>query len=209
MTFPVSTVVTVPYCGSCGREPFGEWSETDLAADLICDSCGADLLAYGWTAGILTPTGVVLSEDDPGFGDVSVTFVANVGADTTDIQYRFDGGLWTFDDDVTSVYVISGAASGALVETQLRSVESGVAGPWGEVSSVTVATNATGATAGIAGTWTGGGLRPSADVAEMNTLAIVADPLTLWTVGQSVVTLDTNDAYWDGVDTWLVGTAPA
>jgi hypothetical protein len=43
----------------------------------------------------------------------------------------------------------------------------------------------------------------------MNSQAVVADPLTLWTVGQSVVTLDVNDAYWDGIDTWLVGTAPA
>lgn len=208
MTFPITEVNTVPWCGSCGREPFGPPQHTELNQDLVCDGCGQDLLAYGWTAGLLQPTGVVLSEDDPGFGDVSVTFVANVSADTTDIQYRFNGGLWTLDDDVTSVYVISGAPAGAKVDVQLRSVHLGVEGSWGTINSVVVATYATGATAGIPGTWTGGGLRPADDLAQMTTLGIVADPLTLWTVGQTIVTADTNDNHWDSA-AWAAGAAPA
>jgi hypothetical protein len=208
MTFPYSTIVKVPWCGGCGREIFGPYAHEDIAADLICDGCGQDLLAYGWTAGMLTPTVVSLSEDDPAFGSISVTFTANVAGDSTDVQYRIDGGLWVLDETVTSVYVITGVPAGALVEVQLRSVDGGVAGPWGPILGVTVATYATGATAGIAGTWTGGGLRPADDLAHMTTLGIVADPLTLWTVGQSVVTADTNDAHWDSA-AWVLGTAPA
>jgi hypothetical protein len=207
MTFPVAGVVTVPYCGSCGRETFGPDQNEDLADDLVCDSCGADLLAFGWTAGMLAPTGVVLSEDDPLFGDVSVTFVANVGGDSTDIQYRINGGLWILDETVTSVYEINDVPVDGFVETQLRSVDGGVAGPWGDTSSVTVASQATGADAGIPGAFTPTGDRPAADLAEMTSLGIIADPLTLWTVGQSVVTLDTNDVHWDSA-AWAAGAAP-
>jgi hypothetical protein len=159
---------------------------------------------------MLAPTELALVENEPTvWGQVVVAFTANVGADTTDMQYRIDGGLWVLETGVTSLDTIDDVPAGSTVEVQLRSVDGGVAGPWGPPESITVATYATGATAGIAGVWTGGGERPSDDVAQMNTLVIVADPLTLWTVGQSVVTTDTNDAYWDGVDTWLVGTAPA
>jgi hypothetical protein len=209
MTFPVSTVVTVPYCGSCGREPFGEWSNTDLAADLICDSCGADLLAYGWTAGLIPPTAVAITTDDPGVGDFQVTFVENAGADTNTVQYRLDGGAWVTDALATSPHDVLGPfAAETFVEVQVKSIEGGVSGPWTEIVSATFAALATGATAGIPGAWTPSGDRPAADLAAMTSQAVIADPLTTWTVGQSVVTLDANDAHWDG-DDWIISTAPA
>jgi hypothetical protein len=210
MTFPIAGVVKVPYCGSCARETFGPDQHVDLAADLICDGCGADLLAYGWTAGLLQPTDVAITTDDPGVGDFQVTFVENAGADTNTVQYRLDGGAWITDALATSPHDVLGPfAAETFVEVQVKSIEGGVSGPWTEIVSATFAALATGATAGIPGAWTPSGDRPAADVATMNSQAVVANPLTLWTVGQSVVTLDVNDAYWDGIDTWLVGTAPA
>jgi hypothetical protein len=41
----------------------------------------------------------------------------------------------------------------------------------------------------------------------MTSQGVIADPLTDWTIGQSVVTLDTNDAHWD-TGAWVIGTAP-
>jgi hypothetical protein len=211
MTIPDGGVVTVPYCGACGWAPFGEpvAPADDLNDDLVCDACGADLLAYGWTAGILAPTGVSLLEDDPTvWGSVIVTFTANAGADSTDMRYRFNSNpVWVLVTGVSTLDTIDDVPAGALVDVQLRSVDAGVTGPWGSTTSITVATYATGATAGIAGVWTGGGERPSDDVAQMITLDILADPLTTWTIGQSVVTTDTNDAHWNGGG-WIIGTAP-
>ena len=65
---------------------------------------------------------------------------------------------------------------------------------------------ATGAIAGIPGSFTPVPNTPPADFAGM--AGIVADPLTAWTVGQSVQPADVSDAYWDGA-AWQVGTAPA
>jgi hypothetical protein len=208
MTLPVSGVVTVPFCGSCGRETFGEWSSEDLAADLICDSCGADLLAYGWTAGLLPPTNVAITTDDPGVGDFQVTFVENASADTNTVQYRLDGGAWITDAFATSPHDVLGPfAASTFVEVQVKSIEGGVSGPWTTIVSATFAALATGATAGIPGAWTPSGDRPAADLAAMTSQGVVADPLTDWTIGQSVVTLDTNDAHWD-TGAWVIGTAP-
>jgi len=102
-----------PFCGSCG------WDATrkDLRADLICDSCGADLTRFGFV---------------PPFP-------------------------------------------------------------------------ATGATEGMPGVFTPPGCVVPADISAM--AGIVADPATVWTVGNYVITLDTNSAYWDGA-AWQVGTSP-
>jgi hypothetical protein len=209
MTFPIAGVVTVPFCGSCGREILGPFAHEDLAADLICDGCGADLLAYGWTAGLLPPTAVSIATDLPGVGDFQVTFTENAGADTNTVQYRIDRGAWVTDALATSVHDVLGPfAASSFVEVQVKSIESGVSGPWTTIVSATFAALAIGATAGIPGAWTPSGDRPAADLAAMTSQGVVADPLTLWTVGQSVVTLDANDAHWDSSD-WVLGTAPA
>jgi len=65
---------------------------------------------------------------------------------------------------------------------------------------------ATGATAGAPGSFTPVPSTPPADFAAM--AGIIADPLTLWTVGQSVQPADASDAYWDSA-AWQVGVAPA
>ena len=142
MTFPIAEVNTVPYCGSCGRETFGPPSFEDLAKDLVCDGCGADLLAFGW-AGLIPPTALSLSGDDPLAGDVSVTFVADPGADSTDLRYGVNVDPVTVVTGVTSVYVLLQATSGAVstdkVSVQLRSVVNAVPGPWSTVESVAIA----------------------------------------------------------------------
>ena len=142
MTFPVTTVHTVPYCGSCGRETFGPWAFEDLASDLICDGCGADLLAFGW-AGLIPPVIASVVGDTPLAGDVSVTFTADPGADSTDLRYGVNVDPDTIITGVTSVYVLLQATSGAVstdkVSVQLRSVVNTVPGPWSTVESVTIA----------------------------------------------------------------------
>ena len=45
MTLPIATVDTQPFCGACGWDA----SLQDMHTDLICDACGADLTAYGFT----------------------------------------------------------------------------------------------------------------------------------------------------------------
>lgn len=66
--------------------------------------------------------------------------------------------------------------------------------------------DATGATAGTPGTFTPTGSRPPEDLAGMS--ALVASPLSLWTVGQSVQPLDGSDVHWNG-SIWATGVAPA
>ena len=65
---------------------------------------------------------------------------------------------------------------------------------------------ATGATAGIPGTFTPSGAVVPADIAALDT--IVANPVTVWTVGQYVALGDASHAYWDS-NSWEVGEAPA
>ena len=144
MTVPITEVNTVPYCGACGWVPFNfNHGRTDLYQDLVCDACGADLLAYGWTAGLIPPVLTSVVGDTPLAGDVSVTFVANVSADTTDLRYGVNVEPNTIITGVTSVYVLLQATSGAVstdkVAIQIRSVHLGVAGPWSVTESVTIA----------------------------------------------------------------------
>lgn len=65
---------------------------------------------------------------------------------------------------------------------------------------------ATGADAGVPGAFTPAGSSIPFDLAAM--APVVANPLTLWTVGQNVVMGDTNPAHWDGA-AWAAGVAPA
>jgi hypothetical protein len=66
---------------------------------------------------------------------------------------------------------------------------------------------ATGATAGTPGAFTPAGSTPPPDLAALQASAIVADPTTAWTTGQSVVLGDASDAHWDGA-AWVGTLAP-
>ena len=139
MTAPVTSVSTPPYCGACGKDILGPHAREDLNADLICDSCGADLLAFGW-APYVPPPVTLLEPDTPLALDVSVTFTATVGADSTDLRHRADGGAWTVVTGVTSVHVISPAGTtGQTIDVELRSVVNGLAGSWGTTGTTTLA----------------------------------------------------------------------
>ena len=73
MTLPIAEVSTFPFCGSCGHMVTFEASSTgDLASDLLCDACGADLIAFGFVVptgatpgipGVLTPATAVVPYD--------------------------------------------------------------------------------------------------------------------------------------------------
>ena len=64
---------------------------------------------------------------------------------------------------------------------------------------------ATGATAGTPGTWTPPDSVPAFNVGAMG--SITASPTSAWTVGQHVITGDSNHAYWNGTG-WQAGNAP-
>jgi len=72
---------------------------------------------------------------------------------------------------------------------------------------------ATGATAGTPGTWTPGGSKPPANVADLIAGVpnpVTASPATLWTVGQYVQTSTVGTggrASWNGT-AWVAGAAP-
>lgn len=72
---------------------------------------------------------------------------------------------------------------------------------------------ATGATAGIPGAWTPSGSAPPATVADLIAgvpNAVVASPVTAWTIGQYVQTATAGTggrAYWNGT-AWVGGAAP-
>ncbi len=119
------TVDTKPFCGACG------WDYVRSAnrdSDGFCDACGADLSAYDPT---LNPVSVTATA-----GSLSVSFAwtANVTADTTDFRSRIDGGVYTILTNQTTPNVVA-ALEGQTVEGSVRSVSSGVVGPWGKVDS--------------------------------------------------------------------------
>jgi hypothetical protein len=136
MTFPVATVNTVPKCGACGRSTFGRWAHEDLNSDLICDGCGADLLAYGWTTGVIPPLNLVVQGDTPTNLSSTATWTDNPNADTTDMRWRFrEFGLptqtpWITVSPATSPTVFGPTPGLGVVEVEVRSVHLGVAGPW-------------------------------------------------------------------------------
>lgn len=72
---------------------------------------------------------------------------------------------------------------------------------------------ATGATAGIPGSWTPGGSQPPSNVANLIAgipNAVIASPVTAWTVGQYVQTSTVGTggrAYWNGT-AWVAGASP-
>lgn len=63
----------------------------------------------------------------------------------------------------------------------------------------------TGATAGKPGNFTPAGCVTPANLAGLT--GITASPATAWTIGQSVVTANALNAYWNGT-AWTLGTSP-
>ena len=138
MTFPIVEVNTVPYCGACGRETFGPPTHEDLAKDLICDGCGADLLAFGW-GGFVPPADLAVSCDDPGAGQVTVTWTTDVSSTTDDILVGDNVDPDTIDQGVTSPKVIGVFAGGNKITVQVRSLVNGFPGPWSQPVACTLA----------------------------------------------------------------------
>jgi len=64
---------------------------------------------------------------------------------------------------------------------------------------------ATGATEGAPGTFTPPGSIVPADAAAL--ALVLANPTTLWALGNYVVTVDAVQSYWDGT-AWVGGTSP-
>jgi hypothetical protein len=140
MTYPIAAVDTKPYCGACGWKPFSLGHVYDLHADLICDACGADLLAYGWLIGHAPPEVFDVSGDTPLAGQASFAWVPDPFADTTDLQWRVDDGAWTLVSPATSIHVETGPfGSGDKISGQVRSVKNGTPGPWSVIVSDAIA----------------------------------------------------------------------
>lgn len=99
-------------------------------------------------------------------------------------------------------HLLAGAGTAAQQSARPRLVADHVNGGW-DPAPIT----ATGAIAGTPGTWTPTGATVPADLTALQA-GIVANPATLWTVGQYVVTFDLQEAFWDGA-AWMAGRAPA
>ena len=129
MTFPISTVNTVPFCGACGWDVNQNVTDQDL-----CDSCGADLNAFGF-AGAVPPVAPV---GTPGAADVSFAWTSNAEADSDETSVSVDGALavWSAFATDTSPTVVA-ATTGTLVGIRVRSVVNGFAGPYVESSDTT------------------------------------------------------------------------
>jgi hypothetical protein len=113
---------TTPFCRSCGLDFVGS---PNLDSDAHCDSCGDDL--NGSLVGALDPPTALSAVG--GSLDVTFTWTDNTGADTTDFRHQTDGGAWTVVSPDTSPTVIV-AAEDEVVGGQVRSITSGVTGPW-------------------------------------------------------------------------------
>ena len=128
----MTVVDTLPFCGQCGWDVVA----SNLNDDHYCDACGADIVYY--SKGHLPPAVTSLEE---AAGTATMTFVANTGADSTDIRWQITGT--TADDGgvvegITSPYdLLQAMQIGDTMYADLRSVLSGIVGPWGAVYLVT------------------------------------------------------------------------
>lgn len=120
---------TTPYCRACGWDFVGS---PNRDSDPYCDSCGDDL--NGSLAGAIDPPAALSATG--GSLQVTFTWTDNTGADTTDFRHQTDGGDWTVVSPDTSPTVIV-AADGEVVGGQVRSITSGVTGPWSATDSDT------------------------------------------------------------------------
>ena len=121
MTAPFPTVNTVPFCGACG------WDVTNnnLNDDELCDSCGADLIAFGF-GDLLPPTAL---EAVSGVGEVTFIWTDNPGADTTESRSRLNDetfSAWATDTSPTTVVA---GVTGDKIHFQVRSIDNAISGP--------------------------------------------------------------------------------
>jgi hypothetical protein len=133
-TKPVAEVNTVPFCGACGYPQLNSPNLQD-ATDVYCNSCGADVAAFGFL-GVIPPTAL---DATGGSLSVTFTFTVNPDADSTDFGSAINEGAFVVQTDVASPIVIV-AAAGDTVYGRARSVENGIVGNWSaNVSAVATA----------------------------------------------------------------------
>ena len=96
MTLPIAAVSTCPFCGSCGHMvTFNASSTGDLESDLLCDACGADLIAYGFVVATGATAGI------PGSLDPATAVVPYSLADLQAMGALGEVGAWTTGQYVT------------------------------------------------------------------------------------------------------------
>jgi len=115
------TIVTYPFCISCGND----LTLPNFNDDQFCDSCGFEYVFSNLPA-FVPPTAL---DATGGSGGVTFTFAVNPEADSTDIATKIDSGAPVLQEGVTSPVVIV-AAEGETVAAVVRSVLNGVPGPW-------------------------------------------------------------------------------
>lgn len=137
------------------------------------------------------------------------------GANPTIATTAADTGVWTGGIPVANIGAMPGVTADPTsiwAEGKFAILGDGSNTHWDgtawQAGAAPLPPLATGATAGIAGVWTPAGSTVPQDLAAVIAAAVIANPLTLWTVGQSVVTADTNDIHWDGA-AWVTDVAPA
>lgn len=127
---PAGTIApTVPYCRACGWDFIGSPNRDD---DTFCDACGDDLTQSFGTAGE-PPTALLATA---GSLQVTFTWTDNPLADSTDFRSQIDGGPFTEVLGDTSPTIIA-ALEGEVVSGQVRSVVSGIDGPWSAAEEAT------------------------------------------------------------------------
>lgn len=114
MTFPD----TRPYCGQCGWAPDNS-GLGDIDADLICDSCGADLSLYGFTSGPPPlPTGYFVAADSSGaLNNITTPVTADIQL-VSDFEMEVDLGLvdWAAFAGGDNALTVGGGADGYQLE---------------------------------------------------------------------------------------------
>ena len=96
-------------------------------------------------------------------------------------------------------HLLAGAGTAAQQTARPRQIADVANGGWDDYIL------ATGATAGTPGSFTPAGAQVPANRAALT--GLTASPATLWTVGQYVVTADTQHSHWNGT-AWTAGNAP-
>ena len=126
MTFPISTVNTVPFCGACGWDV--NKNEND---DLFCDACGADLIAFGF-GDLLPPTDLAAVG-----GSLQVTVTWTEAPDSSDLTTRINSVEQPHSIGATSPWLVAGLNPGDVVQVRVRTVLDGIQGPWSPPVSAT------------------------------------------------------------------------
>ena len=185
---------TFPFCGSCGWD-----MNENLNADVFCDACGADLRRF-LEPGQFAPTAFTGIPSESG---VDFTWIPNPGASSTESRFSIDGAeysAWITDTSPTTVP----ASPGEEVCLQLRSVINGQEGVPITRCAVVLFPLATGADAGEPGAFT----PPENRIPDAGEITgVLANPQTLWTVGQYVEIDDGSSYHWNSI-AWVAGIAP-